>query len=85
MLQYLTVPGPGKAGRHPRRREVAFLSQVDTHYTHLAGARIAGGVRRGGPMIGIDQPLDFCLILAAPGRRTILDRAGLQQGEEEEE
>ena len=85
MLEYLAVFRPGKPRHHPRRRQVALLSQVDPHYAHLSGARIAGGISRGGPVIGIDEPLDFRLILAAPRRRTILDRAGLNQGGEEEE
>ncbi len=85
MLQHLPLRGPGQAGGDPRRGQVALLPQVDAYHAHVAGARVARGVGHCRSMIGVDEPLDLGLILPAPCRRTILDRTGLQQDDEDEE
>jgi len=62
-----------------------LLPEVDAYDTHRARTRVARGVNRAGSVVGVDEPLDFCLVLAAPGRRTILDRAGRQDCDKDEE
>jgi len=85
VLEDLAIIGAGKPYRHPGGSQVALLPEVDAYDTHRARTRVARGVNRAGSVVGVDEPLDFCLVLAAPGRRTILDRAGRQDCDKDEE
>lgn len=85
MLEHLAIIGARKPYRHPGCCQVTLLPEVDAYDAHRARARVARRVNRVGSVVGIDEPLDFCLVLATPGRRTILDRAGRQDGDKYEE
>jgi len=85
MLQYLALVRLRQPCRHPRRCQVALLTEIDADHAHGARIGITRGIDRHGTMIGVDEALNFSLIPATPGRRTIFDRTGLEQGDEGDE